>query len=51
MLLWLTGGIARLSGIAPISFCAVGSLEIIRTWLGPNERSDYGSLFFIYFLS
>lgn len=51
MLLWLTRGTARLSSIAPISFCAVGSLEIIRTWSEPNERSDYGSLFFIYFLS
>lgn len=51
MLLWLTGGTARLAGIAPISFCAVDSLEIIRTWSGPNERNDYGSLFFIHFLS
>lgn len=51
MLLWLTEGTARLSGIAPVSFCSVGLLEIIRMWSGPNERSDYGSLFFIYFLS
>lgn len=35
--------------LLPSIFCAVGSREIIRKWLGPDERSDYGSLFFIYF--
>lgn len=42
---------SRLAGIAPISFCAVGSLKIIRPWLGLNEGSNYAPLFFIYFLS
>lgn len=48
---WRDCQAGRLLGISPMSFCALGSLKVIRTWSGPNERNDYGSLFFVHILS